>query len=222
MYKNFIGLRRCRMNNDRAEKLVYIYVNSRALKQAREAHCRQRIALDKEISDYELPKLQLDSGIQDPNVYGSLGYEPLISIGVDAFVADNHVHELHDLTLGLSAHGPRVNEGASTSTNSLSGFDEEAELSVSGEGDEKEESSNSDADMDLTPRTRRDVEEMIERQKRARGQETKDKECKTPPYTRASRRAKVVGSPTPHASHTVSNGQVPLASMQDYVALATQ
>ncbi len=110
-------------------------------------------------------------------MYGSLGHEPLISIGVDAFVANDHVHELHDLTLGWSSNEHRVEEGLSTSSHPLPGIGEEAELSVSDEGDNQKEGSTSDDGMELTPRTRREVDEVLERQsKRARGLEADDKE----------------------------------------------
>jgi hypothetical protein len=139
MHKNVIGLRKCRMNNDRAdEKLVYIYVNSRAMKQAGEVQRQQRIAETKEIYSFELPKLQFDSGKQDPYVYGSLGHEPLIFISFDAFVANDHVPELQDLTIGLLANEHRVEEDSSTSSHPLSGIGEEAELSMSDEGDNRE------------------------------------------------------------------------------------
>jgi hypothetical protein len=50
------------MNNDRAEKLVYItYANSRAMKKARKAQRKQGNAEAKEINILELPKLKLDS-----------------------------------------------------------------------------------------------------------------------------------------------------------------
>ena len=66
---------------------------------------------------------------QDPDVYGSLGHEPLISIGVDAFVANDHVHELCDVTTCLISHEHHVEaEGSSTraSSHTLTGIGEEA------------------------------------------------------------------------------------------------
>ena len=102
------------MNNDRAVKLVYSYVNSRALKQAREVQREQQLAVVKDIDFFELPKLKFDSGKQDPDVYGSLGDEPLTSIGVDAFVVDDHVHELNDAILGLSLIEHDFEESPST------------------------------------------------------------------------------------------------------------
>ncbi len=86
-------------------------------------------------------------------MYGSLGREPLVSIGVDAFVASDHVHELHDFTEGVSAHEHCVEEDSSTRSHPLSGIGEEAELSMTDEGDSQEEGSTSNDDMDLTPRT---------------------------------------------------------------------
>jgi hypothetical protein len=165
MYKNVIGIHKCRMNNDRAVKLVYTYVSSRALKQAREVQRERRIAEVKAIDCFEVPKLKFDSGKQDHDVYGSLGHEPLTSIGVEAFVEDDHVHELNDAILGLSAIEHDVEEVPSTRATShhLSGIDE-AKLAVSDEEDDQEEDSSSDDGMDLTPKTRREVDEMLERQ----------------------------------------------------------
>ncbi len=97
MYKHVIGLRRFRMNNDRAEKLVYTYVNSRAMKNAREVQRDQAYAEAKELPLFELPKMMFDLRNQDPHVYGSVGDEPLSAIGVDSFVADDHVRELYDM-----------------------------------------------------------------------------------------------------------------------------
>jgi len=62
----------------------------------------------------------------------------------------------------------------------ISGIDE-AELAVSDEEDDQEGDSSSDDGMDLTPKTRREVDEIIERQdKRSRGLQPDDKECRTP------------------------------------------
>ena len=74
-------------------------------------------------------------------------------IGVDAFVAKDHVHELYDVTTCLSAHAHYVEEGSSVcaSSHHLSMIDEEAELAVSDEGDNQDEGSSSDDDMDITP-----------------------------------------------------------------------
>ena len=228
MYKNVIGLRRCRMNNDRAEKLVYTYVNSRAMKKAREAQREQGNAEAKEINIFELPKLNFDSENQDPNVYGSLGHEPLTSIGVDAFVADDHVHELHDIIEGLTAREHHVEEGSSArapSHHHLSGIDEEADFAVSDEGENHDDNTLSDDDMNLTPKTQREIDEMLERQdKRARGLGVDDKDCKTPPYPRVARRARVIPCTTPLASHTLPNDPMHLVStlpMHDYVARAS-
>ena len=60
MYKHVIGLRRCRMRHDRAEKLVYTYVNSRIMKRVRETRRDQATAEVKELPIYALPKLIFD------------------------------------------------------------------------------------------------------------------------------------------------------------------
>ena len=68
----------------------------------------------------------------------------------------------------------------------------------------------------------REIDEMLERQrKRAGGREEDDKECRTPPYSRAARRAKVDAIPAPHASHNMPNEPMLLVHMHDYVARAT-
>jgi len=60
----------------------------------------------KDLPLFELPKLIFDSrSDQDPQVFGSLAHDSLASIGVDAFVANDHVHELHDIMEGLSVRG---------------------------------------------------------------------------------------------------------------------
>ena len=119
-------------------------------------------------------------------MYGSLGHDPLTSIGVEAFVANNHVHELNDAILWLSAIEHGVEEGPSTRETPLHlSWIDESELAVSDEEDDQEEDLSSDDDMDLTPKTWREVEEMLERQdKRSRWLQPDDKECKTPPYPR--------------------------------------
>ena len=59
----------------------------------------------------------------------------------------------------------------------LPGIGEEAELSVSDEEDDQEEDLSSDDGMELTPKTRREVDEMLARQdKRPRGIHPDDKE----------------------------------------------
>jgi hypothetical protein len=57
MYKHDIGIRRCRMNNDRALRLVYTYVNSKMMKIVRE-HERE-VAFVEAINEpfFKLPKL---------------------------------------------------------------------------------------------------------------------------------------------------------------------
>ena len=97
-------------------------------------------------------------------MYGSLGHEPLTSIGVEAFVEDDHVHELNDAILGLTSFEKDVEEGpsAGAASDRLSGIDE-VDVAVSDEEDDQEGDSSSDDGMDLTPNTRREVEEMLER-----------------------------------------------------------
>jgi hypothetical protein len=79
LYKHFIGLARVRMNNDRAEKLVYVYVNSRSMKSVREHQRELLLAEAKGIALYALPNLLFDNTHQEPRVYGSLGHDNLTS-----------------------------------------------------------------------------------------------------------------------------------------------
>ena len=97
MYKHVIGLGRARMNNDRTDKLAFIYVNSRSMKSVCEHQRDLVLAESKETPLYALPRLLFDNTHQEPHVYGSLGHDNLTSIDLDAFVANDHVHELHDV-----------------------------------------------------------------------------------------------------------------------------
>jgi len=132
---------------------------------------------------------------------------------VDSVVADYHVCELYDMTVGLSTLEHYVKDGSSERASTfVSKIDEEAECSVSDEGGNQGEATFSDDDMDLTPRTRRDVDETLERQdKTARGEEAREKECNTLPYPRAARRARVPVTSTPPASHIMPNEPTPIA-----------
>jgi hypothetical protein len=182
MYKHVIGLERCRMNNDRAFKLVYTYVNSKMMKRVRDYQRELAIAEAKQQPIFELPKLVFESSKQDPQVFGSLAHDSLTSIGVDAFVADDHVHELHDIMEGLSVPGNVVEVPRDTS------FEEEEER----EEEEEEGSEDTDDDMAFSPEEEREMERILERQsKRARGERLDgDNENKTPPHPRVSRRPK--------------------------------
>jgi len=60
----------------------------------------------KELPIFQLPELIFNpSSDQDTQVYGPLGYDALTNVGLDAFVANEHVHELHDIVAGLSVPG---------------------------------------------------------------------------------------------------------------------
>jgi hypothetical protein len=100
-YKHVIGVARVRMNNYRAEKLVYAYVNSKCMKRVREHQRDLAFAEAKGTSIFGLPKLHFDKSHQEPNVYGYLAHDNLTSIGLDAFVTTGHVHELHDVMEGF-------------------------------------------------------------------------------------------------------------------------
>ena len=195
MYKHVIGLRRCRMKNDRAEKLVYTYVNSRMMKRVREYRHEQAVAEAKELPIYALPRLCFDlSSDQDPEVYGSLGHDPLTSIGLDAFVANDHVHELYDIMAGLyiPGHGDDA-------------FEEELRQTSESDKDdqnEEDECRADDDDMDFTSDQEREMDLILERQsKRARAESVVDKENDTPPYRRAAPRR-----PVDPPSTTISHG----------------
>ena len=89
------------MNNDRAEKMVYAYVNSEYTKRVREHQRDLALAESKGTSLFGLPKLHFDKAHQDPDVHESLAHNKLTSIGLDVFVANDNVHELHDVMEGL-------------------------------------------------------------------------------------------------------------------------
>jgi chaperonin GroEL (HSP60 family) len=93
------------MNNGRAEKLVYVYVNSRSMKSVREHQRELLLAEAKGNALHALPKLLFDNTYQEPHVYGSLGHDNLTSIGLDAFDATDHVHELHGVIEGRGVSG---------------------------------------------------------------------------------------------------------------------
>ena len=75
------------MNNDRALRLVYTYVNSKMMKIVREHEREVALAEAKNEPFFRLPKLVFDFGTQDPQTFGSLAHEALASVGVEAFVA---------------------------------------------------------------------------------------------------------------------------------------
>ena len=88
MYKHIIGVKRCRIHNDRAAKLVYTYVNSRTMKFVRERQRELAHAEAKELPIFQLPELIFNPSLdQDPQVYSSLGHDALTNVGLDAFVA---------------------------------------------------------------------------------------------------------------------------------------
>jgi hypothetical protein len=61
------------------------------------------LAEAKELPIFALPDLIFNpSSNQDHQVYGSLGHDALLSsVGLDAFVANDHFHELHEIVKGL-------------------------------------------------------------------------------------------------------------------------
>ena len=66
----------------------------------------------------------------------------------------------------------------STTSDHLPEIGEEADLSVSDEEEDQEGDLSSDVGMELTPKTRREVDEVLARQdKRSRGIYPDDKEC---------------------------------------------
>jgi hypothetical protein len=106
----------------------------------------------------------------------------MICVGVDAFVADDHIHELHDIMEGLSVPGNVVEVSRNPTVE-----EEEEEKE-----EEEENSMDTDGDMTFSPEEEREMEQILERQsKRARGERLDgDKENKTPPHPRASTRPK--------------------------------
>jgi hypothetical protein len=151
MYKHVIRLERCRMNNDRAFKLVYTYINSKMMKHVRDYQRELAIAEAKQQPFFELPKFIFESSNQDPQVFGSLAHDFLICVGVDAFVADDHIHELHDIMEGLSVPGNVVEVSRNPNV------EEEEE-----EEEEKEEDSmDTDDDMTFSPEEEREMEPIL-------------------------------------------------------------
>ncbi len=160
MYKHPIGIRRCRMNNNRALRLVYTYVNSKMVKIVLE-HERE-VALDEAKNEpfFKLPNLIFDYGTQDPQTFGSLAHEALTNVGVEAFVANDHVHELHDIMEDLSVPILPVNivDGSNNSNveKDWADFDQE------GLPDEEGSDGASD-EMDLSLEDKLEIEEILER-----------------------------------------------------------
>ena len=85
--------------------MVYVYVNSMSMTSVREHQRDLALAEAKGTPLYALPKLIFDNPRHEPLVYGSLGHDTLNSIGLDTFVAIDHVHELHDDMEGRGVHG---------------------------------------------------------------------------------------------------------------------
>ena len=85
------------MNNDRAEMLVYVYVNSRYMKSVREDQRDLVLAEAKGTQLDALPKLLFDNTHHEPHLHASLGHGNLTSIDLDDFAANDHVRELHDV-----------------------------------------------------------------------------------------------------------------------------
>ena len=134
------------MNNDWAAKLAYVYVNSRSMNKVCEHQRELKVSESKGAPLYALPKLLVDNTISKSLmcVYGSLGYDNLNSIGLDAFVASDHVHELHDVMEGRRVPGDEddtvrkhyvlsILEGSpSSSTSHFAEQNEEGEVSSLG------------------------------------------------------------------------------------------
>ena len=157
MYKHVIGIARVRMNNDRAEKLVYAYVNSRSMKSVREHQRELVLAEAKGTPLFGLPELHFDNTQQEPHVYGSLGHDNLTSIGVDAFDANDHVHELRDVIEGRGVPG-REDDIARTQCG-LSSRQESPSSSTSHSAEQNEEGDIfTDDDMELSPAAEREID----------------------------------------------------------------
>jgi len=131
------------MKNDRGEKLVYTYVKSSMMKHVREFQREQAVAKLKELPIYALPKLIFDKTYQCPQVYGSLGHYPLINVGIEAFVAEDHAHELNAIITDLSV--PELDDVA---FQEVLGHPIKSDHVDHNEG---EEFHSHDDDMDFTP-----------------------------------------------------------------------
>jgi hypothetical protein len=215
MYKHVIGLQRVRTNNDRAEKLVYVYVNSRSMKSVREHQRELVLAESKGTPMYALPNLLFDNTHQEPHVYGSLGHDNFTSIVLDTFDANDHVHELHDVMEGRGVPGDdddtaRKECVLSSPTSSTSHSAEQNE----------EGGIFSDDDMELHPAAQREIDLIMERQnKRARGQVEVGKECRTPPYPRAARGARAARVVSSSEGEEGGGDDAPIATLAARVGL---
>lgn len=110
MYDRIIGLTRARIRNDRAEKLVYIYVNLKSLQRVGEIVKERELAIRNQTPIFKLPKLAFDilddnSENQDRDLYGSLSSEA-VARASENFVDDDSVHELFDVMAGTDDGQP--------------------------------------------------------------------------------------------------------------------
>ena len=97
-------------------------------------------------------------------MYGSLSHENLISIGLYAFVANDHVHELHDVMEGLVDPGHEDNSVGMQGV-VASGFEESLSCGLPSPAERiEDENALSDEDMDFSIEVQREIELLLERQ----------------------------------------------------------
>ena len=98
---------------------------------------------------------------------GSLGHDNLSAIGLASFIANDHVHELHDVMEGLVVPG-HEDDSAMMQGVDPSGFEESPSSGLSNpvERSEKDENASSDHDMELSLEVQRELDLISERQKK--------------------------------------------------------
>ena len=204
MFNYVIGLRRNRMENERAEKLVYIYVNIRALKSLKVHMAALQRAEAKKIEIFKLPKLDFETGssdYQDPDLYNSLGDNAITSVGVSHFEVDDHLHQLFDVFEGLDVVGTNQPEDATAATPAAA--EDEA---FDADSDDEAEECCSDVDEGLDAEALAALEEIEDRQrKRARGDHRDPPDAATPTQRRG-RPASRAPAPQAPAAGAVQQG----------------
>lgn len=187
MYNNLIGLRRNRMNNDKAEDLVYIYVNERALRRVEQIKKEMASADKKDTPIYALPELFTSSTSehQDPDVYASLGHEAVEVAGEDFTASDAH-HEFRDLMAG------RDNEQEVADQQQGGGDDEEEPDQEDDLGILLDEDDDGEEEEDDDGEEEEELQELAERQAGRRTQQQVEPHLRTPSKHRNKRQRRTV------------------------------
>ena len=158
-YSRVIGIKRNRMTNPRAEKVVYVYMNLRSLEMYDRAMELEDDDAVREYHRYRLPQLTSEGNYQDPELYGSLADERLKIVG-SSFSVEDAVHEMFDELVGhdVGGEGQDDTDGADGARD----CGEDSDLGQS-EGDDGS-SSDDDAEDSDHPEDDSDLEELATRQ----------------------------------------------------------